>query len=261
MWGEHASVASYVLSVAAGQDRCPDQYSGRCFSSIWILMQPCLTGYDFDTVPSLQPFNISSRDSSLLIGSLAGSSWLADSRGRQEDACACTWECTAALNMLTGLPHMPLCDDKCVGLVQFPLTASASPLAVHVRINFCLMASPCNGFPAARSLSDIRWLCAGGDWQANKTKPSLASLFVNLCDYRMTGGISRQRKRRRCCREVTSARLSYDMMQRKGRLRILFTVYHKETLFLHKLLSFSDRIQFILVLMFSHYHRMSFNNL
>lgn len=51
--------------------------------------------------------------------------------------------------------HRLMSDDEWVGLDLLPLAAAASPLAVHVRINFCLMAGPCNGFPAAPSLSDI----------------------------------------------------------------------------------------------------------
>lgn len=47
---------------AAGQDLCADQYSGCCFHSLWILMQPCITEYDFDIVPSLQPLHISDTD-------------------------------------------------------------------------------------------------------------------------------------------------------------------------------------------------------
>lgn len=62
-----------------------------------------------------------------------------------------------ALSMLARPPcHCLMSDDEWEGLVQFPLAAAASPLAVHVRINFCLMADPCNAFPAVPFLSDIR---------------------------------------------------------------------------------------------------------
>lgn len=98
----YVCIDTYVQNFVSGtavQDLHTDQYSGLCFSSVWILMQSCLTGYDFDTVPSFQHLNSSSQS--------ADSSWLAE---RQEDVCACTGVCTAALGMLTGPPHMSLSD-------------------------------------------------------------------------------------------------------------------------------------------------------
>lgn len=160
------------------------------------------TGYDFDTVPSLQPLNISSRDPhSWLALELAAADWL---RAEGAGGCLCMYMRVYG-QLLACWPGLRTChclmpDDEWVGLVQFPLTAvAASPLAVHVRINFCLMAGPCYAFPAAPSLSDIRHgrCLYAGDWQTNKTKPSLPSSFV--CDYRPTGGISWRRKMRRCC--------------------------------------------------------------
>lgn len=170
---------------------------------------------------------------SLLIGSWAEGSWLAESRGSQEDACACTWECKAALSMLTRPLHMSLSDDECVGLVQLPLNGAVSPLAVHVRINFCLMAGPCNGFPAAPSLSDIRhwrWLYAGGDWQANKT--SIPPFFI-CSSLRLPADC-----RNILTEEDTQMLLGADNCQtqlwndaEKRRIKNVITVYHKDTFF------------------------------
>lgn len=70
-------------------------------------------------------------------------------------------------------------DDEWVGVVQFPLAANASPVAVRVRIHFCLMAGPCNTqeHPSLSDISRRRWLYEGGDWQTNKTNPSLPLLM------------------------------------------------------------------------------------
>lgn len=74
----------FSLSGAAGWDLCADQYSAWCFSAVWILMQPCLTGYNFDTVPSPQPLNISSRDPrAWLAHALTAADWLRVEGGRR----------------------------------------------------------------------------------------------------------------------------------------------------------------------------------
>lgn len=138
-----------------------------------------------------------------------------------------------------------------------PLSAAASPLAVHVRIHFCLMAGPCNAFPAAASLSDIHEVIIRGKRPREKqTKPSFPSF---LCS-----SLQLTEDQKKILTEENMQlllggenRLNYEMMQRKGRLRRLVV----RSWFFCNIDDSNDRSQFISLLLVLYYHRMLFNNL
>lgn len=122
---------------------------------------------------------------------------------------------------------LSMSDDEWVNLVQFPPAAAASPVAVHVRINFVKWQAL-----AMPSLKNLLYLasCKGGDCTQEETDsqmqlslPCLLYLLISAMTGRRKGYLDKRRIRR-CCREVTIARLNCEMMQRKCRMKLFFTL-------------------------------------
>lgn len=79
---------------------------------------------------------------------------------------------------------LSMSDDEWVNLVQFPPAAAASPVAVHVRINFVKWQAT-----AMPSLKNLLYLasCKGGDCTQEETDSQMQLSLLYLLISAMTG--------------------------------------------------------------------------